>query len=304
MNERFQLLKNFDFQNSLAHLWIFKQSSTEIKYRAFYVQADGQLTNQLKEFVTDEVNRIIEQSPYSYISQTNENSCLSILQEETDFNFLKAQVDQIEAEHRAQNVRELKGAKGYVIKFINNGLTIYAVKRSTSTWKTAYKKKYINMIFSNGELSSVEDNSFSIEKNFDFYVLNGAIFISNKRGFESALKHKSSYTQAFLQLQQSQAFNSIFTNIDPIIEYVGSNSIQLRRMAVVEEKGIFSLPNFLPNLQAANLQHGWGINFDNGSNRIIPCEQTIRVIMQVLLDHRLMSQITENIYDVPDAIEV
>jgi hypothetical protein len=30
----------------------------------------------------------------------------------------------------------------------------------------------------------------------------------------------------------------------------------------------------------------------------------VKVIMQVLLDHRLMSEITDNIYDVPDAKEI
>ena len=304
MNERFQMLKNFDFQNSTAHLWVFKNSTAEIRYRASYVQTEDGLSNQLKGFVIAEINSLIEQAPYSYIAQTNENSCLSIPQDETDFPLLKAQVDRIESEHRAMSVNELKGAKGYLAKFTNNGLTIYAVKRSTTTWKTAYGKKFINMIFSNGELSSVEDNGFSIERNFDFYSVNGAIFISNKRGFESALQHKASYRHAFVQLQDNQAFSSIFTNLEPIIEYVGTNSIHLRRMAIIEEKGIYSLGNFIPRLQEANLQYGWGINFDNQTNQIIPCEQTIRVIIQVLLDHRLMSQITENIYDVPDAIQV
>jgi hypothetical protein len=137
MNAKFQTLKNFDFNTSTAHLWIYKTSAAAIRYRALYVQTDDSLMNQFKNFVNTEFQRLTEQSPYSYISQTNENSCLSIAQEETDFSFLKNQADQIESEHRASGVQELKGSKGYVVKFTNNDVTVYAVKRSTSTWKTA-----------------------------------------------------------------------------------------------------------------------------------------------------------------------
>jgi hypothetical protein len=147
MNTKFQALKKFDFNNSTAHLWVFKTSAADIRYRTLYVQTDSSLMGQLKEFVNIELERLTEQSPYSYISQNNENSCLSITQNETDFNFLKAQVDRVESEHRASGVKELKGSKGYVVKFTHNNITIYAVKRSTSTWKTAYQKKYINIIF-------------------------------------------------------------------------------------------------------------------------------------------------------------
>lgn len=304
MTADFQSLKSFDFSSSTPHLWVFKDSDSAARFRAFYVQTEGDLNIQLKDFVTAEIERITEHTPYTYISQTNENSCLSIEPTSTDFPRLKVLVDRLESEHRITDSKDLKGAKGYVVKFTSNGTTVYAVKRSTSTWKTSYPKKYINMIFSNGELSGVEDNSFAIEKNFDFYVINNTVFIANKRGFESAMQHRAAYVQAFTQLQQSPAFSGLFSDINPIIEYVGTNSIQLRRMAVIEEKGIYSRPNFIPTLQRVNNTRNWGINFDPISNTIIPCVSTAGIIINVLLDHRLMSEITDNIYDVPDATQV
>ena len=304
MNTHFQILQNFDFNNATAHLWVFKPSAKPIKYRTYYVQTDEPLTTQLKSFVNTEIQRITEFSPYTHLSQTNENSCLSIDDSETSFQLLKTQVDRIESECRASGVQDLKGAKGYVVKFINNGVTIYAVKRSAASWKTSYPKKYINMVFSNGELKGVEDNSFSIEKNFDFYVVNNTIFIANKRGFESVIQYKEAYEDAFTQLQASPDFTNLFSDIEPLVEYVGTNSIQLRRMAVIEKKGIYNQVNFIPTLQSVNTSRNWGINFDVQTNKIIVCEVTVKIILQVLLDHRLMSEITETIYDVPDATVV
>ncbi|AVT49506.1 MULTISPECIES: DUF4868 domain-containing protein [Shewanella] len=304
MTSDFQQLKSFDFSSSIPHLWVFKDSASAARFRTFYVQTENELNSQIKGFVEIEIARITEHAPYSYIAQTNESSCLTIEQNTTDFNKLKTLIDRLESEHRIDDSKDLKGAKGYVVKFISNGITVYAVKRSTSTWKTSYPKKYINMVFSNGELAGVEDNSFSIEKNFDFYVINNTIFIANKRGFESSMQHREAYVEAFTQLQASPSFSGLFTDISVIIEYVGSNSIQLRRMGVIEEKGIYNNPNFIPNLMRVNTSRSWGINFDSTSNTIVPCSETARTILQVLLDHRLMSEITDNIYDVPDATEV
>lgn len=160
------------------------------------------------------------------------------------------------------------------------------------------------MVFSNGELAAVEDKSFSIEKNFDFYVVNDTIFIANKRGFETSIQHREAYIEAFSQLQAAPSFNSLFSDIEPIVKYVGNNSIQLRRMGVIEQKGIYNNPNFMPNLVRVSSARNWGINFDPTSKTIIPCSNTTGTILQVLLDHRLMSEITDNIYDVPDATEI
>jgi hypothetical protein len=304
MDAEFQLLKAFDFTNATPHLWVFKDSRSQEKFRTFYVQTETDLNQQFKTFVNTEIGRITEHSPYSYIAQTNENSCLTLDPSTTNFSNLKVLVDRLETEHRIDDSKDLKGANGYVVKYISNGVTVYAVKRSTTSWKTSYPRKYINMVFSNGELSGVEDSSFAIEKNFDFYVINDVAFIANKRGFESSMKYREAYSQAFTQLQENPSFSNLFSDLEPIVEYVGTNSMQLRRMGVVEEKEIYTSPNFITNLMAVNRTRGWGINFDAESGTIIPCAETTSIILQVLLDHRLMSEITENIYDVPDAVQV
>jgi hypothetical protein len=75
-------------------------------------------------------------------------------------------------------------------------------------------------------------------------------------------------------------------------------------MATVEQKSLYNRPNFLINLQRVSINRNWGINFDQVTNRIIACDKTARTILQVLFDHRLMSEVTDNIYDVPDATQI
>lgn len=304
MQTEFNSLRSFGFLNSAVYLWVFKKSATPAKYKAYHIPSDAELNKKLTSFAQDEVNRIIEVNPYTYLSQTNEGGCLGTTATDTDFSLLKNQVDQPEPEHLIRGIKDIKGAEGYVVKFNVGGVIVYGVKRSTASWKTGYKNKFINMVFSNGELSAIEDNGFSIEKNFDFYCIGSSIFIANKRGFESILKYKTSYIQAFTSLQSNPDFSSLFTSMQPIIQHVGTNSIQLRRIATIEQKGIYSQPNFLSKLMIVNSNRNWGVNFDQTTGKIIPCDQTAKIIMQVLLDHRLISEVTDTTYDVPDAVQI
>lgn len=304
MQQMFSSLRAFDFAQSLIHLWVFKRSTTALKFSAFFVQTDRNLNALLLAVVQREIARITEFADYTYLAETNENSCLASPVAGSDFEFLKTAIDRPEPDCRVRSIKDLTNADGYVVKFTHNGQTVYAVKRSAGTWKAAYLKAHINMVFRNGELSAAEDNGFSIEKTFDFYAFNTVLFIASKRNFESAMAHRIAYAQAFVALRGTPGFSALFTTLQPLIDYVGTNATQLRRMATVEQRAVFTQPGFLEALQAVNARRQWGLNFHPQTNQLIPCDQTVKTIMQVLLDHRLLSEVTQKIYDVPDATQV
>jgi len=259
MQAQFNSFKSHDIINSNVYLWVFKRSATASRFTAHYVQTDDPLNEQLKLIALSEFQRITEFQAYSYLAETNENSCLSTVIAGSDFTSLKTLVDRPEPDFRLQNVKELKNVSGYVVKFINNGLTLYAIKRSTKNWKASFLKTHVNIVFRNGELSAAEDEAFVIERNFDFYAIDTALFIANKRAFESVMEHRASYTDAFTNLQLKASFSDLFTDMTTLINYVGNNSIQLRRMARVEEKALFQSPHFLSAVQNVNNRRAWGL---------------------------------------------
>lgn len=304
MQQNFASLRGFDFANSVIHLWVFKRSTTRHRFSSFYVQTDQNLNGLLLAVVQGEVNRITEWANYTYLSENNESSCLAAPIAGSDFEFLKERVDRPEPDCRVRSIKDLKNADGYVVKFVHDNRVVYAVKKSASNWKTSYLKTHINIVFRNGELSAAEDNGFAIEKYFDFYAIDQTLFIASKRAFESAMEHRASYAQAFVALRGNAAFSALFTDMQPMIDYVGTNSIQLRRMARIEERSLFTRPGFIRAVQTVSARRGWGLNFDPATNQLIPCAQTVKTILQVLLDHRLLSEVTDLIYDVPDATQV
>ncbi|MGZ9981104.1 DUF4868 domain-containing protein [Bordetella bronchiseptica] len=304
MQPTFTSLRAFNFRASTVHLWVFKRSTTAAKFTARYAQTDAPLNDLIVGVVVAEINRITEFSNYTHLAQTNESSCLATSIQGNHFEHLKALVDRPEPDWRVRSIKDLKNASGYVVKFTHNGQTVYAIKKSSTNWKASYLKTHINIVFSNGELSAAEDNGFSIDKSFDFYAHDTAIFIAHKGAFEAAMEYRASYAQAFTELQHNAGFSGLFTDLQPIVNYVGTNAIQLRRIARIEERALFDRPGFLTAVQTVNNRRNWGLNFDAATGCIIPCDQTARTIMQVLLDHRLLSEVTDLIYDVPDVTQV
>jgi hypothetical protein len=59
----------------------------------------------------------------------------------------------------------------------------------------------------------------------------------------------------------------------------------------------------MTRLHDINQQQGWKIQFD-ATGRIIATDDTMKVIMQVLLDHRLFSQLSLETFDVPSTSAV
>lgn len=70
-------------------------------------------------------------------------------------------------------------------------------------------------------------------------------------------------------------------------------------MTVIQDKALYSRPNFLEKVQEISSNRNFGLTFDD-SGKLIICSETVKTIIQILLDHRLLSEITETIYDVPD----
>src|SRR5690606_14842882 len=128
--------------------------------------------------------------------------CLSVSIAETNFEALQELVDRAETDHAITELNKLKGSAGYLVKFVSDTKTLYALRRSPATWKTTYKKRgVVNTIFKNGELGAVEGVDFTIEPGFDLFAMDDALLVGNKRGFESMMQYRAGYVQAFGELQ-------------------------------------------------------------------------------------------------------
>ena len=128
--------RQFDYDNSTVQLWVFKKSSTSAKFRAWHVRTDQQVENLFRDAIRSETSRITEKVAYSHLSQNNESSCLEHSLEDSEGLIALLQVvDAPEAENTDAQLKQLKGAVGYLVKFQSADQTVYAIRKTAPTWK-------------------------------------------------------------------------------------------------------------------------------------------------------------------------
>jgi len=294
--------KAFDLSNAVVSLWVFKKRPTG-GYTAKSIDVTDGLTIELKKIIVQALQVRSEVEDYTFIAQCNEVSCLHVGTDETSFPDLKALLDAPAEEHRIEGERAFKNIAGYVIRVRIGTRVLYCVRQVTDAWKTRKSREVINVIMRANRLELVEDRSFTIAKSLDFFVLDNDILIVNKRAFESLMNYKIEYTNSFVELQADPVFSGCFTSMAPLIAHVDTNVMHLRRMAVIKQKAHYANPAYMQRLRVENGLEGWNIAFAP-DGRIIATADTMRVIMQVLLNHRLYSKLSLTTFDVPSSSAV
>lgn len=300
-------LKAFNIEAATVSLWVFKgpRGSADAPpiYSGYWVETTESVDAALKDIVNLERNRIAETIEYDLLAQNNEASALLIPREETNADIL---IDVVAAEtepKRAQSAQRLQNAPFYLVKLIHDDAILYAVRRTTSAWKTKRATSVRSMFFTENRLELDNSPRFDLEKTIDFFVLGEELLILHKGHFESTLRYKEAHTGDFLELQEEIDFSGLFVDLTPLIQHVGMNKIRLRRMSAVRQKGNFRDAEFMERLRQYQAEYGFTLQFDD-DGRIIATEETSSQIITALLDHRLVSGFSKRIYDVPSTTQV
>jgi hypothetical protein len=295
--------KNLDLVNSTVTLWFFKRPAKDEhglpKYRGNWLDIDDDVESVLKDAAILTRDRIDEVDAYGLLAQAQEGSGLEISADETNIGLLTAQMA---AELGNQQIIDVKGvlnSLAYAAKFVVGGQTIFGFKRLDSSWSTKRSKKLIPAAFVDDTLTLAPENTFQLEKTFDFFALQNDVLVCQKSGFETVLFYKAAHTADFGLLVAEPDFVDIFDNVAPLVGFVGDNKLKLRRASAIRQKRHYADQQFMTNLRARHVEFLLTINFD-ANGRIIPCEATCLDIFSALLDHRLKSGFSDNIYAVPD----
>jgi len=294
--------RHLDLAAANLSLWIFKRRNAG-GFSAKSIDVTDALANELRRIAGAAILARTEVDDYSLTEQCNEVSCLHVGTDETCFSDLAAVVNVPAEEHRVTGERDFQNLMGYVVRLRIGEQIVYCVKQVTDAWKTKKARTVINVVLHANQLDLVEDRSFTISKLIDFVVFGDDLFIMNKRAFEYILSYKIEYANSFVELQREEAFTTRFVDMQPLIDHVGSNTMHLRRMAVIHQKAHYRDEAYMTRLREVNAQEGWDIQFDE-AGRIAANKNSMKVIMQVLLNHRLYSRLSLSTFDVPTSSAV
>ncbi|WDH37462.1 Kiwa anti-phage protein KwaB-like domain-containing protein [Pseudomonas chlororaphis] len=296
-------LRDFDLEHAELSVWVFKKSTSNARFRASSVVATPDLKAELRRLAGLWIRRCTEVDDYGLLTAINDNSCLHLESDETIFSALEDLVRLPPEEHLIEDVAGLEGSVGYLIRMTLGDDTLHCVCRLASDWKVKKRSRVLNIVLNRNELDLAGEQAFSIPKRFDFFVINDDILVVQKAAFESILEYKQTYVNSFSELQDDVGFQGVFADMAVLVDYVGTNTTHLRRMAVVQERAHYQDLGFMERLRQVNQERQWNIEFD-ADGKIVPSVETARVIIQVLLNHRLHSELTNNDFDVASASPV
>lgn len=299
--------KSFKVEDATVALWLFRKTQRPTGqppgYLGRWVETHETLDAKLKEAVTAERNRITETQEYSLLAQNNEGSALAIDVLVTNAGLILNQAAAELSKRRVKTMKEIQNTNFYVIKLTLSGKNLYAVRKAEGSWQTKKMKDVIYAFFSGSRLALDDKPSFRISPSVDFFIFEDQVLISHKSHFESILSYKEAHMEDFQELQQDHTFQSLFTTLDPLVLFVGSNKIHLRRACAIHDKGHYKNKKFMSRLRKEHANYQLKLEFDL-QGRIAPTEETCADIIRALLDHRLLSPFSEHLYDVQDAAVV
>lgn len=300
-------LKDYDIENAAVSLWTYKKPSQEAgadpAFKGRWVFIDDNVKSVLKFLVRNALDGITETIPYSLLAQNNECSALRMNAAVTHAGIAIAEAVGETAEKKVKKLQELQNTVFYCIKFSFQDSLLFAFKKTDASWATKKAKDRISLLYSDDGLAINDKPGFSLSKYVDFILFDEQVFIKDKMAFESVLSYKSAHVSEFSSLKVEQEFASLFADTIALDEYVGSNKMQLRRIAAIKQKGHYKNPAFMKSLKDNYEKIGLKIVFDK-SGKIAPTPETCGDIIRALLDHRLMSHYPAYVYDVQDAAQV
>jgi len=292
-------LNAFDVESSDLTVWVYKRSTRDglPVFRGRWVGITDELAASLRAAVSGAIGAVDETIAYEVLAQNHETSVLTLNADETHIALVEAQAANPTEDLKVRQLRDIANSDFYMLRFATEAGALLAVRKTNATWSTRRSSGILRVVFDDEELDIDERPAFSLEPYFDFFVLGGDIFVSNKSRFESVLAYRAGHVEAFEELVGEPDFNGIFSDMAAITEFVGTNKIHLRRAIAIREKGHFRDRGFMDNLRANCAAMGLTIGFDR-EGRIVPTLETCRDIFQALLDHRLDSRLSMRIYDV------
>jgi Domain of unknown function (DUF4868) len=278
--QSFNRARRLDLDEASIALWVFRrQPGSEVKFTANFVPTTAALQARLKLLADQWLDRHTELQDYSLLAQNNPIELLTVPVVDTQFPVLAEKLDEVPTEHVFNDVAQLSNCTGYAVRLHVGGRRLYLIRKAPSNWYTKRSISVTTAIVVARRLDLAEDRAFNIASTFDFAVFDDFLFVENKSAFESVLSYKAEYVDAFASLKQDRHFTAVFADLAPLNDHVGTNTMHLRRMATIQEKGFYRDPAYLGRLRALNNVRQWNIQFD-AQGRIVPTEGTIKTIIR------------------------
>lgn len=292
-------LREADFRRWTTMFWLVKRrlSGGDAGYSVLRVDIQKKLQSKLRKILTEKVQgQTYKMEPYAFLSADQDDRVFTIDVAETDFSKIEAEIDNGLDNEKAKDYEDLLNSWAYVIQVKHKDTSLYGLRKISSLTQAKKITSFASFIFQNQLLVDLDDKQvFTIDKRIDFFAFRKTAFITNKKGFESALnfrkgmeKNRDCVLDEFLSL-------GLFRNVDPIREAVGSNLHFLRKVSAIQKSGYYKDSGFIKKLIEVNRSEKWGLTIEN--DQIVVSAEDVDLVLTLLTNSRLKSPINQEVFD-------
>jgi len=161
-----------------------------------------------------------------------------------------------------------------------------------SSWK-------VKLMLSGDEYNKFEDNLFALPEKFDAFLFKDHLFVANQGKFEDIFNYFKEYENRTSKVLDGLEDSEIkIHNVDFFEEAVTGDRSALRKMAVVEDRGLYNeltrdeveseIEQYNLNVNTDTQEGEWGL--------ILPSKDDKRDMIRLLNDDNLFSESTERRY--------
>ena len=298
----FTKVKSISWDRAVVSLFIVHRRISPQTHLASYsvlgVNLDEKLRKKLRGISQAVLAAANQVSAYEFNSSDQDNDFLGISTAETDMAQILSQITSGSIATAAR-YDDLVNSWLYIARLdAPNQPPLFAVRRISQVWTTKKVSQLINMAFSNNMLIDIEQDSvFKIDRHIDFFAHEDAIFIADKKNFETAMNFRVGMENTRDELARELVDSHVLDASDAFLALIGNNLRRLRKLSQVKKSGYYKNAAFMERLKAINRKEKWGLLYSR-SGTLTVNESNIDVVLRVLNNDRLRSPINAENFDV------
>jgi len=293
-------LKGLNLDRAHATLWVIKRDlkAAVASYEVACVKTDQKLQRKLREIVARAVHAANHVQPYEYLTADHDDdTALAVNVSDTDLPAILDQISEGSDAQQAHEAKDLLDSWAYAIEVSIGSERVLAVRKISEGWKLKQQQKTFSAIFQNHMLLDYEEHAiFKLDKFVDFFAYEGALFILDKKKFESALNFRAGMEANVTALLNEFAQMGLVTDVEVIRVKVGTRLSHLRRVSMIKNNGYHRRDGYMEKVKAVCAEKGWDITFKG--NKVVVTEDNVELLLTLLNNDRLASLLTEEIFDV------
>jgi len=280
------------------------QRTKEITYNVFKAKINDFIGTELIKIGIDQLESELKGDPeyieYGVLPYSDKEVVEYVKREDVPY------LDDVIPEILGSNVQNFKMENadkitGYIVRVESDGKVLLLFKKYNS--RRLLEKGKLSIVLHQGRFEDLNDNILVLDGLYDAMLFlkegedNGSanVFIFNRTQFEFMFSFIDFYENEVTEQKDNIDEKNIISDSNTFIELCKTDSRKIKKFARIVKNGSFDKMD-IDNIHEIVDKFGLDLNFD-GKGRVIVTDDNIWVVLRLLDDDHLISELTSSKYE-------